>query len=153
MESKSLNVLITMTMLAVILLVWTRTTNAALERVEDAYELRLEQVERWPLADSTSIVVRPCDQCNRVVLHVSRETCYLAGTPHKQTERCKRDANRGKKAREDLLRRKSTVRNPGDAFVYIFYRPEDQSVACIVLDTGNTNPDDTGSDDEDTDSE
>jgi len=136
MESKSLHVLITMTMLAVILLVWTRATNAALERVEDAYELPLAQVERWPLSDSTNIVIRPCDRCDRVVLHVSRETCYLTGTPARKTERCRLSRNRGKSARDSLLRRKSKIHDRDNAFVYVFYDPENRSVASIVLDTG-----------------
>jgi hypothetical protein len=136
MESKSLNVLITMTMLAVILLVWTRATNAALERVEDAYELRLEQVERWPLADSTNIVVRPCSRCDRVVLQVNAATRYSNGL---------RGADIG---REELLRVKSTIRDRDNTFVYIFYRPENSSVTRIVLDA-----DLSRADDEDTDNQ
>lgn len=122
MESRTNNVLITMMMLAVILLVWTRSTNAALEITIRTYELDASLVERWPLGDVGTIVFRKCDDCERIILAVDSATQYklkISGSPV---------------GRDELLRVKSTITDPAAANVYISYRIADETATRIVLD-------------------
>lgn len=125
MESRANNVLIAMMMLAVILLVWTRATSAALVATEQAYELDASQIERWPLGDDGSLILRPCGGCDRVVLRVNAETRYG------------RSLSGPAMTREELLQLKSTGAVSGDTLVYVFYRPDDGVVTRLVLDVGN----------------
>ena len=122
MYTRSTNVLITMMMLAVILLVWTRATEAALEVSQRAYELDASLVERWPLGDVGTIVFRECDGCEQVIVKVDAATDYRLSM---------RGANVG---RDELLRVKATLTDPSDADVYIFYRTADDTATRIVLD-------------------
>lgn len=125
MESRTTNVLLAMMMLAVILMVWTRATNAALEVVEQAYEINATQVERWPLSDDDRIVLRPCDACDQVTLSVTSGTRYRASNSSMNI------------TREELLQIKSLLRNLESSYVYVFYRPDDGVATRIVLDAGN----------------
>ena len=122
MRSKYFDTLVGATMLAVILIVWTRATHAALEVVEKSYEIDVTQVERWPLSDTDRIVLRPCDDCDRVTLTVTPGTQYSAtGSSMGLT-------------REELVKIKSMLRNPSRAYLYIFYRPDDSVAIRIELD-------------------
>ena len=125
MESKTSNVLIATMMLAVILLVWTRGAQAALVATEQAYELTVDQVERWPLSDNGRIVLRACATCETVALSVDANTTYRSSQSSLNI------------TREEMLQIKSMLGNPDDAFLYIFYRPDDDIATRIVLDTGN----------------
>ena len=115
-------VLIRTMTLAIILLTWGQVTQAALQATEQAYELNVHMVERWPLGDEGSIVLYPCEDCDRVVLRVNAATRYgnsLSGPDI---------------SRNELLQLKATLSGGQDAFVYIFYRPDDQTATRIVLD-------------------
>ena len=122
MESRANNVLIAMMMLAVILLVWNRATHAALESTQQAYELDSTQIERWPLDEVGSLVLKPCDSCESVVLSVTPDTRYMTGF-------------RGPNITlPELLALKTKIGGRKGTFVYIFYRTADNSVARFVLD-------------------
>ena len=125
MKSKSTDALLAMMMLAVILLVWTRATHAALEAMEQAYEVDASRIERWPLGDQGSLVLRPCESCDSVTLTVTPNTRYRSSQSSLNI------------TREELLQVKAMIRDLDDAFVYVFYRPDDGVVNRIVLDAGN----------------
>jgi hypothetical protein len=111
-----------MMMLAVILLVWTRATHAALEVKVRTYELDASLVERWPLGDVGTIVFRKCDACDQIILAVNDATQYklkISGAPV---------------GRDEVLRIKSTITDLAAANVYISYRTTDETVTRIVLD-------------------
>ena len=122
MESRVNNVLIAMMMLAVILLVWNRATHAALQLVEQAYELDSTQVERWPLADDGQLIVKPCETCDSVILNVDANTRYLTSF-------------RGSRiSLAELLNLKTRVGGRESANVYVFYSTENNLVTRLVLD-------------------
>jgi hypothetical protein len=111
-----------MMMLAVILLVWTRASQAALEITVRTYELDASLVERWPLGDVGTIVFRKCDACEQIILAVDSTTQYkleLSGSPI---------------GRDELLRVKSALADPAATYVYISYRVADDTATRIVLD-------------------
>jgi len=122
MYTRTSNALITIIMLAVILLVWTRATHSALESTVQSYELNASLVERWPLGDVGTIVFRKCDNCDQVILAVDGATRYLlkiGGSPV---------------GRDELLRVKSMITDQTDADVYIFYRTDDDTATRVILD-------------------
>ncbi|MFQ5636210.1 MAG: hypothetical protein ACE5G3_12885 [Gammaproteobacteria bacterium] len=123
MESRTATAMIATMMLAVILLVWARATQAALGVVEQAYEIELWMVERWPLGDAGSIVLRPCEECSSVVLRVSADTAY------------RRSGSAVNISREEMLRIKAMLGSDTGALVYVYYRPDDDTATRIVLDT------------------
>jgi len=51
---------------------------ASLE-IEKAYEVRAEQILRWPLGEGDSLVVRPCHGCEVQTLRVTGQTEYATG--------------------------------------------------------------------------
>jgi len=120
MKSLVATLIVTTTLLAA-----TPATHAALDVVEQAYEIDATLVERWPLGDTGSIVLRPCAGCDTVVLGVDANTKY-------RSSRSSLDVTR-----EELMEIKSMLSNPDDALVYIFYRPDDSVATRIVLDAGN----------------
>jgi len=113
-----------MTMLTVILLVGIPSAQAALEALEQAYDMTADKVERWPLGDHASIVFRPCASCERLAISVSPATLYA------------RSLSGAFISRAELLELKSVLSNTDDTFVYVFYRPDDGIATRIVLDVG-----------------
>jgi len=124
MESSKKNLFMAMTSLAVTLLALTPVSQAALVAAKQAYEMTANQVERWPLGDSGSIVFRPCRNCDPVALQVDAATRYG------------RSLSGNGITREELLQLKSMLSSIDDTFVYIFYRPDDGVATRIVLDVG-----------------
>ena len=105
-----------------ILLVWNRATHAALQLVEQAYELDSTQVERWPLADDGQLIVKPCKTCDSVILNVDANTRYLTSF-------------RGSRiSLAELLNLKTRVGGRESANVYVFYSTENNLVTRLVLD-------------------
>ena len=109
--------------LAVALLCWMLPAIAALVVVEDAYELSARDVERWPLGDTASLVVRPCDTCERVYLRVTEETAYFHG------------ANGPQITRRNLSDARALGQIKPDASLTVFYQPDNQQVTRIVVYT------------------
>ena len=109
-------------MLTVLLTVWPRASLAALVATEQAYEVEATQIERWPLGDNGSLVLRPCDSCELVTLTVTPETKY------------RRSSSGMNITREEFLAAKAQIRDLDDAYVFLFYRPDDGIVNRIVLD-------------------
>ena len=122
MESRANNVLIAMMMLAVILLVWTRSTNAALNLIEQAYEIDSTSIERWPLGADGNLILKPCEACDSVILNVDANTRYATSF-------------RGAAiSLEELLELKTQIRGRKGINAYVFYRAEDNSVTRLILD-------------------
>jgi hypothetical protein len=61
---------------AAVLLVSAQPASAALIHVEEAYELKLRLVERWPVGDTAQMIVRPCTDCERIYLRITDDTAY-----------------------------------------------------------------------------
>lgn len=122
MESRTNNVLVAMMMLAVILLAWNRAANAALQLIEQTYEIDSTQIERWPLADDGTLILKPCDACESVILNVDPNTRYLTNF-------------RGNAiSLEELLQLKTLIRGREGTNAYVFYSVEDNLVTRLVLD-------------------
>ena len=123
MQYKSLNLLLALFMLIAIIFTWARTAQAALEIVENAFEVTPGQIE-WPTYDDGRLVVTPCRGCEAVVLTVSDQTVYFLGFSGPGL------------SRQDLILKATSGSNFRNSMVYLFYRPEDRQVTRIVLDVG-----------------
>lgn len=99
------------------------TAHAALEVIEEAYELNAEQILRWPLRAGDSLVVRPCAGCGTETLKVTEQTRYATGFDAPSI------------SLSDLLRKKSLSHDSADHLIVVFYRPDDLHVTRIVLQT------------------
>jgi len=107
--------------IATIMLTVLPPTHAALVAVEEAYEINAAQVERWPLGDTGSLVIRSCSSCESIALRVDETTEYrlsMAGD---------------KVSRDELVRLQATLRDRKGTHVYIFYRPRDGVATRVVL--------------------
>jgi len=69
----------TLLMLLTLTMAYGTSVQAAMETLEDAYELNTKQILRWPLRTGDSLVVKPCDSCNVTTLQVTEETRYSTG--------------------------------------------------------------------------
>lgn len=123
MQHKSLNLLLALFMLIAIIFTWAMTAQAALEIVEDAFEVTPRQIE-WPTYDEGRLVVRPCSGCEAVALTVSDQTGYYLGFDSPRL------------SRQELISKATTGGNSENSFVYLFYRPENKQVTRVVLDLG-----------------
>jgi hypothetical protein len=107
---------------AVILLIWNQATNAALQLIEQAYEVDSTQIERWPLADDGNLILKPCETCDSVILSVDGNTRYLTSFGGNAIPL------------EALLQLKSLIRGRKGTYAYIFYTAEDNLVTRLILD-------------------
>ena len=98
---------------------------AALETKEEAYEVRIDQIQRWPLRAGDSLVVRPCRGCDLQTLRVTAETRYATGL----------DENSETMTLSETLRKKSRIRNDANHLILVFYRPDDHQVTRLILRT------------------
>lgn len=121
MRSTNANALLVTMMLSAFLMFWTQATQAALDVIEQAYELDASLIERWPLSDDGSLILRPCGTCDSVTLRVTAETAYSAS------------GSSGRISREEFLQIKSLLRGLDDALVSVFYRPSDGIVTRLRL--------------------
>lgn len=102
-------------------LTWVSSAGAALQVVEQSYELRANAIERWPLGDDDSIVLRPCGDCESVVLRVNAQTNYG------------RNFSGSFLTRTEFMRSKGSVANLRNAYIFVFFRPDDKTVTRIIL--------------------
>lgn len=121
MQQKSLNLLLALFMLIAIVFMWTKTTQAALEIVEEAFEVTPGQIE-WPSYDDGRLVVTPCRACKAVALRVSIETGYFLGFSSPLL------------TRQVFIQNATSNSNFRNSTVTVFYRPEDRHVTRVVLD-------------------
>jgi hypothetical protein len=122
MESRANNVVIAMMMLAVILLVWNRSANAALNVIEQAYEIDSTSIERWPLAADGNLILKPCESCESVILNVDANTRYATSFGGAAI------------SLEEILKLKTRIRGRKGVYAYVFYRAEDSSLTRLILD-------------------
>lgn len=123
MQSKALNLPLLLIMMTAITFAGFSTARAALEIVEDAFEVTPRQIE-WPTYDEGRLVVRPCSGCEAVALTVSDQTGYYVGF------------NSPRLSRQALIQKATSGGNFENSMVYLFYRPEDRQVTRVVLDQG-----------------
>lgn len=91
--------------------------SAALETVEEAYELTLREVT-LPAHIASQVVIRECQGCDPVVLPVDGKTTYHVGTADRAVPLNAFQAAAGRAA---------------DGLVVVFYAPETGHVTRIVL--------------------
>ena len=96
---------------------------AALEAKEEAYEVQLEQILRWPLREGDSLVVRPCRGCEAQTLRVTGETEYATG-PY---------GNRQSSDLSEILSMKSKIRSDTAHLILVLYDPDNQQVTSLIL--------------------
>jgi hypothetical protein len=122
MESRINNALVAMMTLTVTLLVWNQAANAALQLIEQTYEIDSTQIERWPLAGDGNLILKPCDACDSVILNVDANTRYLT------------DFRGNAISLEELLQLKSLIRGREGTYAYVFYTADDNLVTRLILD-------------------
>jgi len=97
--------------------------GAALRTIEQAYELRRDQVQ-LPAGPAGKMTVRPCDGCRPVALRVTSATRWYerpgGGEPSGQAA--------------VLAAFRAAAAKPG-MLVYIYYEPGSRRVRRVVLDT------------------
>ncbi len=97
---------------------------AALEIKEKAYEVRAEQIIRWPLREGDSLVVQPCRGCEIQTLRVTGETEYATG-PYR---------NRQSTNLSEILSLKSKIRSDTAHIILVFYNPDNLKVTSLILE-------------------
>jgi uncharacterized protein YaiE (UPF0345 family) len=123
MQSKSLNFSLMLIIMIASTFTLASAARAALEIVEDAFEVTPGQIE-WPTYDEGRLVVHPCPGCEAVALTVNHQTGYYLGF-----------TNPGL-SRQELIRKATSSGNSENILVYLFYRPENRQVTRVVLDMG-----------------
>jgi hypothetical protein len=123
MQDKSLNLTLALIMLVAIVFTWGKTSQAALELVEEGLEATPGQIE-WPTFDNGRLVVRPCRGCESIALNVTPETAYHL------------DYAGPTVARQELIRLAMDGRDVDKRLVYVFYVNKSRQVTRIVLDMG-----------------
>ncbi len=108
----------------VVSLAFITSTHAALEIKEDAFEVQLEQIQRWPLGEGDSLVVRSCRGCELRTLQVTAATRYATGFAQ--------DGDTQALTLPETLRLKSTMRNDPTHTIVVFFRPDDHPDAGQV---------------------
>ena len=95
--------------------------QAALERIEEAFEVELTQVE-LPLHDAGQVRLTPCADCERIALPVGSRTRYLIGYDGDgQPLEAFREAAAG-------------VGDPRSALVVVIYDTATREVTRLILD-------------------
>jgi len=97
--------------------------EAALERIEEAYEVGLTGVT-LPNYEGGQVSFSPCASCERVSLRVDPGTRYLLG-----------NGNEGvtlKTFRESA----AAIENPGDSIIYVMFDTNSLVVTRLILDAG-----------------
>jgi len=105
-------------------LAFMTSAHAALELKEDAVEVQLEQIQRWPLGEGDSLVLRPCRGCELRTLQVTAATRYATGFAH--------DGASPALTLPETLRLKSTLRNDPTHTIVVFFRPDNHPDAGQV---------------------
>lgn len=100
---------------------WGTPAAAALEAIEQAYELSARQILRWPLRTGDHLLVRPCDTCDTTTLQVTESTRFSTGF------------NTPDITLRDLLREKTRQGGQGDYLVVLFYTPDNRQVTRMIL--------------------
>jgi hypothetical protein len=102
-------------------LLWAGVAQAALERIEEAFEVALTQIE-LPLHDAGLLRLKPCAECERIALPVGSRTRYLIGYDgDSQPLRTFREAAAG-------------VANPRAALIVVIYDTATREVTRLILD-------------------
>ncbi len=123
MQSKALNLSLLLIVMTTITFTGSNTARAALEIIEEAFEVTPRQIE-WPTYDEGRLVVHPCPGCEAVALTVSDQTGYFLGFTSPRL------------SRQELIRKATSGGTFENGMVYLFYRPEDRQVTRVVLDPG-----------------
>jgi len=110
--------------LAAIAITWAMVlpAQAGLIAVEQAYEITTAQVERWPLGETGTLVLRSCNSCESVALRVDLATHYRLGMSGANITRA------------ELVRMQATLNDREGTRVYVFYRPESGVATRVILD-------------------
>jgi hypothetical protein len=102
-------------------LLWLGGAHAALERIEEAFEVALTQVE-LPRHDGGQLVLTPCADCQRIALPVGSRTRYLIGYEGDgQPLEAFREAAAG-------------TADPRSALVVVIYDTATREVTRLILD-------------------
>jgi len=123
MQPKALTFSLLLIVLAAMTFASANIARAALEIVEDAFEVTPRQIE-WPTYDQGRLVVRPCPGCEAVALTVNEQTGYYLGFSNPGLTRL------------ELISKANSSGRSENTMVYLFYRPENKHVTRVVLDLG-----------------
>ena len=123
MQPKALTFSLLLIVLAAMTFASANIARAALEIVEDAFEVTPRQIE-WPTYDQGRLVVRPCPGCEAVALTVNEQTGYYLGFGSPPL------------SRQELISKATSGSNFENSMVYLFFTPQDRQVTRVVLDLG-----------------
>jgi len=101
--------------LIAVVLTWPVTAMGALDHVEEAYEVSLDQVT-MPAHSASRVVIRRCADCDPILLPVNAQTSYKVGGEN-----------------VDLATLRDLASGGSNALVIILYSPDTGVVTRIVL--------------------
>jgi hypothetical protein len=108
--------------LLVLLAIWLPAGQAAIRQIEQAFELRPEQLQ-LPARPDAQLTIRPCANCRVVALQVTAKTLWYAGMAERQPA--------GQAAVLEIYR---TASSDPRTLVHVYYEPQTLRVKRIVLD-------------------
>jgi hypothetical protein len=108
--------------LLVLLALWLPASEAALRQIEQAFELRPEQLQ-LPARPDAQLTIRRCPGCRVVALQVTTTTLWYAGM-----------AERKPAGQAAVLKIYRTASNDPHTLVHVYYEPRTLRVRRIVLD-------------------
>ncbi len=106
--------------LAVLTLAFASLAQAKLERIEEAFELRLTQLS-LPAHATGKVTVKPCAACDTVQLRVTDGTSYHLGFGSPAV------------TLQELVDAVYAVSDRSKTPVYVMYKPEDLVITRIIL--------------------
>ena len=99
------------------------TSTATMQAREQAHELKLAQILRWPLRAGDSLVYRRCEACATETLRLTSASKFATAFDGSSVSLA------------DLLRIKTGVRRNQVHVVTVFYLPESREVTRLILQT------------------
>ena len=96
--------------------------SASMQIVEQAHELTMSHVLRWPLGNGDSLVFRRCEDCATQTLKISAISSYAFNGNESLTL-------------DELLRIKTGIRRNQEHVIVVFYEPESRAITRLIIQT------------------
>ena len=97
--------------------------HAALVIKEQAHELDMSQVLRWPLRAGDSLVFRQCGDCPTETLKLTADSVIATGLDGSVT------------TLKELLRARAKMRRNEPHVIAVFYFPDSREISRLILQT------------------
>ena len=109
-------------LLACVALIYSGSSMAALEYIEETLEVSLGDIN-VPVSANSQVRVRTCDQCELIILRVSSKTAYrLDGFQSRVVSLA------------ELRAAIKAIKNRRSQLIYVVYVPDTKIINAIVID-------------------